>query len=161
MKKALLAAAAIVALPVAAQAQAPQPGIYIGAEGGINWLTNFTANTNIPAFPTVSVTPQLGWMAGGVIGYDFVGPRVELEGIYRWNPTNVGVPNTAVNNQVGQLGIMANLLYDFMPGSVITPYIGAGAGLGLRRRQLARCRARCSPIRASSVSAGTPTRTSA
>jgi opacity protein-like surface antigen len=131
MKKALLAAAAIVALPVAAQAQAPQPGIYIGAEGGINWLTNFTANTNIPAWPTVSVTPQLGWMAGGVIGYDFVGPRVELEGIYRWNPTNVGVPNTAVNNQVGQLGIMANLLYDFMPGSVITPYIGAGAGLGL------------------------------
>jgi len=131
MKKALLAAAAIVALPVAAQAQAPQPGLYIGAEGGINWLTNFTANTNIPAFPTVNVTPQLGWMAGGVIGYDFVGPRVELEGIYRWNPTNVGVPNTAVNNQVGQLGIMANLLYDFMPGSVITPYIGAGAGLGL------------------------------
>ena len=55
MKKALLAAAAIVALPVAAQAQAPQPGLYIGAEGGINWLTNFTANTNIPAFPTVSV----------------------------------------------------------------------------------------------------------
>jgi OOP family OmpA-OmpF porin len=131
MKKALLAAAAIVALPLAAQAQSPQPGLYIGAEGGINWLTNFTANTNIPAFPTVSVTPQLGWMAGGVIGYDFVGPRVELEGIYRWNPTNVGVPGTAVNNQVGQLGIMANLLYDFMPGSVITPYIGAGAGLGL------------------------------
>ena len=26
---------------------------------------------------------------------------------------------------------MANLLYDFMPASVITPYIGAGAGLGL------------------------------
>ena len=36
-----------------------------------------------------------------------------------------------MNNQVGQLGIMANLLYDFMPASVITPYIGAGAGLGL------------------------------
>ena len=80
MKKALLAAAAIVALPLAAQAQAPQPGIYIGAEGGINWLTNFTANTNIPAWPKVSVTPQLGWMAGGVIGYDFVGPRVEQHG---------------------------------------------------------------------------------
>ena len=25
---------------------------------------------------------------------------------------------------------MANLLYDFMPASVITPYIGAGAGIG-------------------------------
>jgi OOP family OmpA-OmpF porin len=131
MKKALLAAAAVVALPVMAQAQTPEPGLYIGAEGGINWLTNFTVNTAVPAAPVVGVTPGLGWMAGGVVGYDFVGPRVELEGIYRWNPTNVGVPGTAVNNQVGQLGIMANLLYDFMPASVITPYIGAGAGLGL------------------------------
>ncbi len=50
MKKALLAAAAIVALPVAAQAQSPQPGLLHWCEGGINWLTNFTANTNIPAF---------------------------------------------------------------------------------------------------------------
>ena len=43
---------------------------------------------------------------------------------------NINVPGTAINNQVGQLGIMANLLYDFMPVSVITPYIGAGAGVG-------------------------------
>jgi outer membrane protein OmpA-like peptidoglycan-associated protein len=130
MKKALMAAAAFVALPVMAQAQSPSPGVYIGAEGGVNWLLNFTASTNIPAFPTVSVTPQTGWAAGGVIGYDFVGPRVELEGVYRQNQLNIGVPGTAINNQVGQLGIMANLLYDFMPGSVITPYIGAGAGVG-------------------------------
>jgi OmpA-OmpF porin, OOP family len=130
MKKALMAAAALVALPVMAQAQSPSPGVYIGAEGGVNWLLNFTASTNIPAFPTVSVTPQTGWAAGGVIGYDFVGPRVELEGVYRQNQLNIGVPGTAINNQVGQLGIMANLLYDFMPGSVITPYIGAGAGVG-------------------------------
>jgi outer membrane protein OmpA-like peptidoglycan-associated protein len=130
MKKAFMAAAALVALPVMAQAQAPSPGVYIGAEGGVNWLLNFTANTNNPVFPTVSVTPQTGWAAGGVIGYDFVGPRVELEGVYRQNQLNIGVPGTAINNQVGQLGIMANLLYDFMPGSVITPYIGAGAGVG-------------------------------
>src|SRR5215470_19250449 len=124
MKKALLAAAALVALPVVAQAQTPSPGVYIGAEGGVNWLLN----TTIFGF---GVTPQTGWAAGGVIGYDFVGPRVELEGIYRQNQLNVGIPGTALNNQVGQLGIMANLLYDFMPASVITPYIGAGAGLGL------------------------------
>ena len=130
MKKALVAAAALVALPVMAQAQAPSPGVYIGAEGGLNWLLNFTANTGLAAIPTVSVTPQTGWAVGGVIGYDFVGPRVELEGVYRNNQLNLGVPGTAINNQVGQLGIMANLLYDFMPGSVITPYIGAGAGVG-------------------------------
>jgi outer membrane protein OmpA-like peptidoglycan-associated protein len=130
MKKALMAAAAFVALPVMAQAQSPSPGVYIGAEGGINWLLNFTANTNIPAFPTVSVTPQLGWAVGGVIGYDFVGPRVELEGVYRNNQHNATLRGTAMQDQVGQLGIMANLLYDFMPASVITPYIGAGAGVG-------------------------------
>jgi opacity protein-like surface antigen len=133
MKKVLMAAAALVALPVMAQAQSPSPGVYIGAEGGVNWLLNFNATqTTNPNLPTViGVTPNTGWAAGGVIGYDFVGPRVELEGVYRNNTTNVGIPGTALNNQVGQLGIMANLLYDFMPASVITPYIGAGAGLGL------------------------------
>jgi opacity protein-like surface antigen len=124
MKKALIAAAALVALPMAAQAQTPMPGFYIGAEGGINWLLNTTINNN-------STTPQLGWAAGGKIGYDFVGPRVEVEGVYRWNQLNASVaPGAALNSQVGQLGILANLLYDFMPASVITPYIGAGAGIG-------------------------------
>jgi outer membrane protein OmpA-like peptidoglycan-associated protein len=131
MKKALMVVAGLMALPVAAQAQSPAPGVYIGAEGGLNWLLNFSANTNLaPNFTTVSVTPQTGWAVGGVIGYDFVGPRVELEGVYRQNGLNIGVPNTAINSKVGQLGIMANLLYDFMPASVITPYIGVGAGVG-------------------------------
>ena len=122
MKKALLAAAAIVALPVMAQAQTAAPGFYIGAEGGLKWLLN----TNING---AAVTPQTGWAAGGMIGYDFVGPRVELEGIYRQNQTYAGFQNVAINNQIGQLGIMANLMYDFAPASTITPYIGAGAGI--------------------------------
>ncbi len=122
MKKALLAAVALVALPVVAQAQVPQPGFYIGAEGGLNWLLNTTILGS-------SVYPQTGFAAGGVIGYDFVGPRVELEGVYRNNQHNVSFPGRAVNNQVGQLGVMANVMYDFAAGSVITPYVGAGAGI--------------------------------
>jgi OOP family OmpA-OmpF porin len=123
MKKALLAAAAFVALPVMAQAQTAAPGFYVGAEGGLNWLLNTT-------ILSAGVTPQTGWAAGGVIGYDFVGPRVELEGIYRQNQVNISAPNRgAIGNQVGQLGILANLLYDFAPASTITPYIGAGAGV--------------------------------
>jgi len=51
MRKALMAAAALVALPVMAQAQAPSPGAYLGAEGGVNWLLNFNANTNLPIAP--------------------------------------------------------------------------------------------------------------
>ena len=123
MKKALLAAAAIVALPVMAQAQTAAPGFYIGAEGGLNWLLNTTINNT-------AVTPQTGFAAGGVIGYDFVGPRVELEGMYRNNQiSGANLPGSAINNQVGQLSVMANLLYDFAPSSVITPYVGAGAGV--------------------------------
>jgi outer membrane protein OmpA-like peptidoglycan-associated protein len=125
MKKALMAAAALVALPVMAQAQTPSEGFYIGAEGGLNWLLNTT-------IANIGITPQTGWAAGGHIGYDFVGPRVEVEGVYRQNQLN-GTPFNGLANsgQIGQLGIMANLLYDFSPGAIITPYIGAGAGLGL------------------------------
>ncbi|NDH62918.1 MAG: P44/Msp2 family outer membrane protein [Alphaproteobacteria bacterium] len=135
MKKSLFAAAALIALPMAAQAQSPAPGFYIGAEGGLNWLlnTNVTAVTSTSAgnLNTVQVTPQTGWMAGGVIGYDFVGPRVELEGVYRQNTTGINAIGVGgFSSQIGQLGILANLLYDFMPASVITPYIGAGAGIG-------------------------------
>jgi outer membrane protein OmpA-like peptidoglycan-associated protein len=122
MKKALLAAAALVALPVVAQAQVPQPGFYIGAEGGLNWLLNTTVLGQ-------SVYPQTGFAAGGVIGYDFVGPRVELEGVYRNNQHNVSFPGRAISNQVGQLGVMANVMYDFAAGSIITPYVGAGVGV--------------------------------
>ena len=135
MKKALLAAAALVALPVMAQAQAPSPGVYIGAEGGLNWLLNTTVTSNVinpgtGGFTQVGVSPQTGWAAGGKIGYDFVGPRVELEGIYRQNATNVFISGANGGTKIGQLGILANLLYDFMPASTITPYVGAGAGIG-------------------------------
>ena len=132
MKKALMAAAAFVALPVMAQAQTPSSGFYIGAEGGLNWLLNttITSQQGGGGFNPVTVTPQTGWAAGGVIGYDFVGPRVELEGVYRSNNTGVTLNGAGGRTNIGQLGILANLLYDFAPGSTITPYIGAGAGVG-------------------------------
>ena len=61
MKKVLMAAAALVALPIMAQAQSPSPGVYIGAEGVVNWLLNFNASPNNPTLPPViSVTLSLG-----------------------------------------------------------------------------------------------------
>jgi outer membrane protein OmpA-like peptidoglycan-associated protein len=131
MKKALLGAVALVALPMAAaNAQSSlftpgqaYPGFYVGAEGGLNWLLNNN-----------SYQMDTGWAAGGKIGYDFVGPRLELEGMYRQNngTGTVGYPNGTFATRSGtinQVSVMANALYDFMPGATITPYIGAGAGI--------------------------------
>ena len=124
MKKVLLAAAAVVALPAIAQAQDVQsPGFYIGAEGGLNWLFNTT-------ILGVNVSPQTGWAAGGKIGYDFLGPRIEVEGMYRQNNTGASFPGRAINGQISQVSAMANFLYDFNAFGNFVPYIGAGAGVG-------------------------------
>ena len=123
MKKVLLITAAFVALPVMAQAQSqPNPGFYIGAEGGLNWMLNTTANA-------ANIYPATGWAAGGMVGYDFVGPRVELEGVYRSNQATRQFQQFTAGANFNDTAIMANLMYDFRFGSKIVPYIGAGAGI--------------------------------
>jgi OmpA-OmpF porin, OOP family len=135
MKKALIAAAAVVALPSMAQAQtetevaqassmgSPLPGVYLGVQGGLNWMLNTTILGQ-------GVSPVTGWAAGGKIGYDFVGPRVEIEGMYRENGnSNFFVGQPGVSGSIGQVSLLANVLYDFNAGGTIVPYIGAGAGI--------------------------------
>jgi OOP family OmpA-OmpF porin len=121
MKK-LVLAGAIALLPFASQAQTinAQQGFYIGAGGGLGWSIGT---------PPPGVSTSTGWAVGGKMGYDFVGPRIELEGAYGQIPTSANIPGTAINGKVGQLTAMANLLYDFFPTSSITPYVGAGAGI--------------------------------
>ncbi|SKA37272.1 Outer membrane protein OmpA [Enhydrobacter aerosaccus] len=125
IKKVMFLGGALMALPLCAQAQtiSPQQGFYLGAGGGLNWNLGATTSTGS------TVSTWTGWAVGGKLGYDFVGPRAELEVGYGQIPTNVNIPGTALTNKVGQLTVMANALYDFMPASVITPYIGAGLGI--------------------------------
>ena len=108
------------------------PGIYIGGEGGLNWLLN-NNNYNM----------DLGFAAGGFVGYDFVGPRIELEGVFRSNngrgTANFGNIFSNTSGRIEQLAIMANLLYDFVPGATITPYIGAGAGIAFADASINGC----------------------
>ena len=95
MKKSMLLATALLAGATAgalvtrgAEAQTlftPQPatpGFYVGGEGGLNWLLNSGSNQ----FNT-------GYAVGGKVGYDFVGPRIELEALYRNNQARAIVPS--------------------------------------------------------------------
>jgi OOP family OmpA-OmpF porin len=130
MKKLALVVAAAISLPGAAQAQSSwfqsagptYPGFYIGAQGGANWLLN-----------NQSYVMDTGWAAGAKVGYDFVGPRFALEGMYHSNTgTAVVIFPTGyanVRGRIEQVSVMANALYDFFPGAMVTPYIGAGAGV--------------------------------
>ncbi len=139
-KKSLLAAAAILALPAVANAQSDwfrstnptYPGFYIGAEGAANWLLNNN-----------SYQMDTGWAAGGKVGYDFVGPRVELEAMYHSN-TGTGVvafPTGFANvrGRIDQLSVMANVLYDFFPAAMVTPYIGGGLGVAFVDQNIQGC----------------------
>jgi len=133
-QKALIAVASVLGVvPVLADAQSLQyPGFYIGAEGGLNWM--FQTNAATPLGTTGTLYPSTGWAAGGMVGYDFVGPRVELEGVYRNNQATVGSgPFNAFGASKDDIGIMANVLYDFNAGGTIVPYIVAGVGIAFVR----------------------------
>lgn len=114
-----------------AQAQNLQaPGIYLGVEGGANWLLNTTASQ-----PGIgSINPLTGFGVGGVVGYDFLGPRVELETVYRSNNANTtfappGAGPVPISVGMQQTAIMANAYYDFLAGSRFVPYVGGGLGI--------------------------------
>ena len=141
MKKFLLATAVMFAVPAAANAQSDwfsstnptYQGFYIGAQGGLNWLLN-----------NQSYVMDTGWALGGRVGYDFVGPRFEVEGMYHYNTGSAvvifptGYAN--VSGRIEQVSVMGNLLYDFFPGATVTPYIGAGAGVAFVDANIQGCK---------------------
>src|SRR5689334_14958685 len=97
-------------------------------------MFNTSVTTPFAGAPQGTIYPSLGWAAGGMIGYDFVGPRVELEGVYRNSQATVGSgPFNAFGASKDDIGILANILYDFNAGGTIVPYIGAGAGIAFVR----------------------------
>ena len=99
-----------------------------GVSSRAKWVNSVSNPVAVILAPT-GVSTWTGWAIGGRAGYDFVGPRAELEVGYGQIGTNANIPGTAIVGKVGSLNVMANVLYDFMPASVITPYVGAGAGV--------------------------------
>jgi outer membrane protein OmpA-like peptidoglycan-associated protein len=111
-------AAALLAAPFAANAQmTPTPGFYIGAEGGVNFLDTRTSG----------IDEKVGFAVGGVVGYDFVGPRLEVEVPYRYNK----ISGLGGSGKVEQISPMVNVLYDFFTDSMFSPHLGIGAGVNI------------------------------
>jgi outer membrane protein OmpA-like peptidoglycan-associated protein len=139
LKKTLLAAAAVVALPVLAQAQ-PVSGLYLGAGVGGNYLdkTDITGTFGSPAEKLEGASVDFEWGYVGVLslGWGFGnGLRAEIEGSYRSNDTSsykyLNTNQRGANGTVTSYGAMLNLLYDINIGNAlggITPYVGIGGG---------------------------------
>jgi len=128
-----LLAATILALPVAAKAQAIT-GLYIGGGAGVNIMQDEDAKASVPGFGTVAsghLQSRVGPAFNLSLGYGLGnGLRVELEGDYRYNGFS-GTSNGGFHSggQEQKYGPMVNVVYDFVGLSpYVQPYIGVGAG---------------------------------
>ncbi len=118
--KILLAAGLMIAgLPSLAHAQ-----WYVGADVG----GSYTQKAKVSGTNT-NLNTDFDWGPVGLVegGYDFGGPRVELELGYRDSGVNK-VGGLSGSGDVGAFSYMVNGAYDFMPGKSLHPFIGAGIG---------------------------------
>jgi outer membrane protein OmpA-like peptidoglycan-associated protein len=125
--KRILFAIVLLALPLAARAQ-PIQGLYVGADGGANWMQDARVRLHTGALPgptQKNAFHKTGSVALGSVGWAFGnGVRVEAEGDWR---RNIG---PAGGFSETKYGAMANVLFDMDIGSpYIYPYLGAGAGV--------------------------------
>lgn len=115
---------------LAAPALAAEPnGFYVGIGGGINHAQNSDVEIGVGGgtFNVKNVDSKLGWAGNAFVGYNFGGPRLELEVAYRNNKVKKNeLPGGGERVQSG--AVMANFIYEFFSDSVVSPYIGAGAG---------------------------------
>ena len=129
-------AAAVLATPLAAQAQ-PVQGLYVGAGLGLDLPQNVRA-VPYPATPGfgashLRLNEALGIDAVGSVGYGLGnGFRFEIEGDLRRNGIRhvdrTPFPTSAGGN-VRTYGVMANAIYDMDIGMPwLYPYLGLGAG---------------------------------
>jgi OOP family OmpA-OmpF porin len=121
IRVALLTAAAAAAL-VSASASAQQQGPYVGAAVGATWLDEI----NVTGTPSGTLDLDTGYAGLLKGGYAFGnGWRAEGEfGLRDWSVDTAGA-----SGDLRAYTIFANALYDFMPNSNWSPYLGAGAGV--------------------------------
>ena len=124
------ASIAVAGILLATPALAADPtGFYVGIGGGINHAQDSDVEIGVGGggFKINNVDSKLGWAGHAFAGYNFGGPRLELELAYRNN--KVKKSELAGGNERIQSGaLMANFIYEFFSDATVSPYIGAGAG---------------------------------
>lgn len=152
MKKYLLATA-LASTILAAPAVARDKSWYIGLEAGAMFpqdidFTRTATLANAPfadPYGSAVANPKVGFDAGGVIGYDFGGFRVELEGSYRGGRVGdfsrifagpaTGTENYARDNDSllpswsRAMGVMVNGMVDIGADDGLQFFVGGGAGI--------------------------------
>jgi OOP family OmpA-OmpF porin len=138
--KTLLMASAIAACPLVAQAQwlppqggQPIAGLYVGLEGGANFLMDETVKSVGAAKTTDKLQANTGALGVATVGWGFGnGLRAEVEFDYRTNNLgNVKTPTGAIaaSGKEQKYGPMVNIAYDFNGLTPwVVPYLGAGVG---------------------------------
>jgi outer membrane protein OmpA-like peptidoglycan-associated protein len=122
----MLAAATILALPIAAKAQ-PVTGLYVGAGGGLDIMDDAHGklNTQLGTIGTTDFKTQIGPTFDLSVGYGLGnGLRAEVEGLYTYNRFS----GANYGGQEQKYGPMVNVLYDFSFSPMIQPYVGVGGG---------------------------------
>lgn len=117
--KFFLPLSALVFAFVASPTLADEPGLYVGAGAGLNFLNDLDLSAG------GDVDTDLGWAGIGALGFRLGnGIRTELEGGYRFNDGDIA----GVSSNVRTWSAMANLIYDWDTGSIFEPYAGFGLG---------------------------------
>lgn len=134
MKTNLLKLGACAALSLATltgAAQAEEGNFYVSIGGGLAWVDEIEAAGSTLDFDS-------GYSVHAAIGYqtadepDVGRIRADVEIFYSDSDNDTfttGGISTNVGGGLEQTGILANVYLDFLPDSVIRPYIGAGAGV--------------------------------
>jgi OOP family OmpA-OmpF porin len=135
IKSTLLGAAA--ALTLAANAHAAPNGWYAGLEGGATLLNDNKGREAITnGAATIIEHPNIsfdnGWAVLATVGFEWGQWRFEGEAGYRHNDINRIQLTSAIAggwDDVSQLTLMANMLYDIPLGDRFSLSLGAGVGV--------------------------------
>jgi OOP family OmpA-OmpF porin len=126
-----MAGVALAGILLGAPALAADPtGFYVGIGGGINHAQDSDVEIGLGGgvgFKINNIESKMGWAGHAFAGYNFGGPRLELELAYRNNKVKNSELPTG-NERIQSGALMANFIYEFFSDATVSPYLGIGAG---------------------------------